>query len=388
VSLKTRTHSVIIPVDGDGQLVERSAPGAAPSAFRIWAAGENLSDDGAIYFTRESARLLMEEQAARGRVYSIDFDHLSLTQDRPAESGRAAGWHALQARVGAGGEPELWAVGLDWCADARAGLEEQPPRWRFFSPAFVTNKAGEVVSYINLALCINPKTHQLPSLAARTCTAGVPPVKKATLLAALAALAASAPDEDKKSLEAARSYAEKCAEDGDDDEKKKDAEEAPPESKKEEKSAEDAPPDSKKGEEEKTETKAHAHKPGDAAALAMADELVKANRRIEKLEIDKLLDGRKDLPEAVRTWCSGQSAEVVKSFLATMPKTSAPRDKSPAPTATGPALLEGSDRDEMDRAMGLTPKAAAGPTKDEHGRLVLHTQRPSDFRTGLQKGQG
>lgn len=169
LQLRTRRFAPAIALDGaDERLVERPAPGAAPTAFRIWAAGQNMSDDGPDVFSRRSAEMLMTEQAVRGNLYSLDFDHLSLKSERPAEAGRAAGWHKLAVRSDENGEPELWAVDVDWCADVREGLEESPPRWRYFSPAFdIDTETREIVSYVNTALCINPKTWNNNQLAAR-----------------------------------------------------------------------------------------------------------------------------------------------------------------------------------------------------------------------------
>ena len=140
---------------------------SALSAFRIFRAGANEIDKlGTVYFTQRSADLLLAEQEARGRLYSFDFDHLSLKENRPADAGRAAGWHKIAALDTPNG-PELWAVEIEWCADVKAGLEEKPPRWRYFSPAFICDeKTGEILSYTNCALCINPRTHKLQSLAA------------------------------------------------------------------------------------------------------------------------------------------------------------------------------------------------------------------------------
>lgn len=146
-------------------LVERAAPGRAPSAFRIWAFGENACDGKPVVFSERSAEALLEEQAARGRLYSFDFDHRSIMPDVSPTAAKAAGWHALEVREH-DGKPELWAVTCAWTEEARAGLESDPPEWRYYSPAFeVDSKTREVVSYVNCALTNNPLTHGLPALA-------------------------------------------------------------------------------------------------------------------------------------------------------------------------------------------------------------------------------
>ena len=146
---------------GDG--VERPTRGTAPSAFRIWKAGTNVTDYGPHEFTERSARMLMAEQAKRGNLYAVDVDHMSLNPEAPPESHRAVGWHRLEVRDGDGG-PELWAVDCQWTDAVRAGLESTPPEWRYFSPAYDV-KDGEIVSYLNTALTNNPATHQVTALA-------------------------------------------------------------------------------------------------------------------------------------------------------------------------------------------------------------------------------
>lgn len=146
-------------------LVERPAPGKAPTAFRIWAAGTNTCDGGkTVVFSERSAELLLEEQRARGRLYSFDFDHRSMMKDAPPEAAKASGWHVLEVRAHEG-RPELWASACDWTAEARAGLEADPPEWRYFSPCFDVDDAREVISYANCALTNNPLTHGIPALA-------------------------------------------------------------------------------------------------------------------------------------------------------------------------------------------------------------------------------
>ena len=126
--------------------VERSATGA-PTAFRIWKAGANVTDYGTHVFTETSARLLMGAQEARGNLFSIDVDHLSLSQGKdaaPPESRKAVGFHRLEVRPSDTG-PELWASSVEWTDVVRAGLEKNPPEWRYFSPAYdVDKKTGEI----------------------------------------------------------------------------------------------------------------------------------------------------------------------------------------------------------------------------------------------------
>lgn len=136
----------------------------APNEFRIWRSGANPTDHGVHFFTERSAALLMQEQAARGNLYSIDVDHLSLSKDAPVESRKAVGWHRLEVR----GE-ELWAVQVQWTDTVRAGLEKSPPEWRYFSPAYdVDEQTGEIISYLNTALTNNPATWSVTALSTKT----------------------------------------------------------------------------------------------------------------------------------------------------------------------------------------------------------------------------
>lgn len=146
-------------------LVERVAAGRAPSAFRIWAYGPNACDGKPVVFSERSAAALVAEQRDRGRLYSFDFDHRSIMPDVSPTAAKAAGWHAIEVREHEG-KPELWASACAWTEEARAGLESDPPEWRYYSPAFeVDPKTREVISYVNCALTNNPLTHGIPALA-------------------------------------------------------------------------------------------------------------------------------------------------------------------------------------------------------------------------------
>jgi hypothetical protein len=162
--VRERCHGSILAALTAGDGVERG-PGGAPTAFRIWKAGANPTDHGVHIFSEASARTLMAEQAARGNLFSIDADHLSLDKAAPPEARKAVGWHRLAVRDGKDG-PELWAVNVEWTDAVKAGLEKSTPEWRYFSPAYdVDKKTREIVAYLNTALTNNPATWSVTQLA-------------------------------------------------------------------------------------------------------------------------------------------------------------------------------------------------------------------------------
>lgn len=374
-------RTLAITISADNPLVERNAPGEAPTAFRIWAAGANEIDGGTIYFTPKSAAALMAEQDARGRLYAFDFDHLSLLPDRPAESGRAAGWHRLAVRDGDGG-PELWAVENDWCADAKAGLEAQPPLWRYFSPAFRT-KDGEVTSYINCALCINPLTHQLPSLASES--AAKEPTMKEKMLAALATLAnAEASDEEKKA--AAKLLGDYLESGGEEPPKKKPegettAEEPPPAKKPEGETTAEEPP--KKPEGEKTETTSAVAKI--ERRLAEYDGLVKRVAAQDAAERTKLLAARPDLTDGMRKELASKPLEEVTRLLSFMPGPSAQvntRTTQGEGDVDGNGAsggLQGAELAEYNKLAGKRAPITKSHERREDGSLQMNAIAPSDW---------
>lgn len=168
MGIRLRQLAFSLPLGDEDPRVERPGPGQPPTAFRIWGYGGNPCDGDVVVFNEAAAEKLLAEQGDRNRTYSFDFDHLSLERNRPADAGRAAGYHRLEVRKDSAGKPELWAVEIEWCQDVAAGLSEDPPRWRYYSPAFYTDEAGVITSYVNCAICINPRTHDLPALAAVT----------------------------------------------------------------------------------------------------------------------------------------------------------------------------------------------------------------------------
>lgn len=171
-------------------LVERPAPGKAPTAFRMWAYGPNEVDGKTVVFSERSAEQLLAEQTARARLYSFDFDHRSLMPNASPEAGKASGWHVLDVRKDENGKPELWASSCDWTAEARAGLEATPPEWRYSSPCYdIDPDTREIISHVNCALTNNPLTYGIPALASEAGAAVEPPTAAASPPAKSARLA-------------------------------------------------------------------------------------------------------------------------------------------------------------------------------------------------------
>ncbi len=380
-------HHATLNVLARSEGVERGSEGKSPTAFRIWRAGENKCDDGSIFFTEESAKLLLAEQASKDRPLSIDFDHLSLSNDRPAEAGRAAGWHRIEARETDAG-PELWATDVEWSPDVRAGLEEEPPRWRFFSPAFYTDDEKQVTSYINLALCINPMTHGIPLLASRKLTKETPMTAeemlsaldalieqtqdenmKAALVAARAALADEQTEPDAKEPAAAASVKTEDvtahAEGGDDDEKKP-----------------------KKDDDADKKAVTHSAK-GDPVA-SLAAKVVELERRAEVSEIDALLAKHANLPDEFKAHCRKGSLSDAKVMVKTVVgvKTHSRKEAPSQGSTNGSSEMDPREAEMMDRQMGLRSSASMMPHKLPDGRFVLHNVRPSDMaRLNAQKAK-
>lgn len=330
-----------------------------PTAFRIWHAGANATDHGVHFFTPESAKALMRQQAIRGNLFSIDVDHMSLNEKSPPEARKAVGFHRLAVRDSETG-PELWAVDVQWTAAVAEGLAQEVPEWRYFSPAYdVDEKTGEIIRYLNTALTNNPATWSVTALA----SAGVQEKKKmksyekllSDLMgadedkknAAIAALAAAFPDDngngnaggsDEKTGEDKK--AKKASEGGDDDEAKKakkaaeDAEEA----KKAKKAAEDAEEakkaavaranaDDKTGMEDKA-TLSNIH----ATLLSLGREItsIRSEREAEKTAAAKekestvranLLAKRPDFPESVRSILAQVPISEVEKAVKDWPRT-------------------------------------------------------------------
>ena len=309
--------------------VERATPGGAPIAFRIWKGGENVTDHGTHVLTRASIQRLLADQATRGNLYSIDVDHLSLSKEAPPESRKSVGWFAIEERG-----DELWATRVEWTDVVRAGLEKNPPEWRYHSPAYdVDRKTGEIVSLTNLALTNNPATHRVTALAS-----SVSASKQEYDMNFKECLAALMGDDEEKKKEAIAAM--KAAFGDDADGEKKD------EKKKEETKASEDPPAEKKDEEKKEATTA-AQATATGALLTVVKELeskvTSLDAEREKRQRSEVLATRKDLPDALVKHLMSMPLDQMKATIAVLPVTTPDPAAAAKVTATRGAGQGGTD---------------------------------------------
>jgi hypothetical protein len=377
----------------DKTLIERPAPGQAPSAFRIWGAGDTRTDNGVTVFSDRSAKLLMEEQAKRGNLYSIDYDHLSLSTNRPATAGQAAGWHRLETRDGQGGK-ELWACAVEWVGEAKDGLEATPPKWRYFSPAYYQDvETNEVTSYTNTALCINPATHNNNQLATRaaaqTTRKKATKMDQAAMLAALKAILDDANTDDDTKAKAQALYDALVAAVGGEakaeEMMKAAADEAPSEDPK--KTDTEEAPESKK--EPIAAAKVATVSKTDSANASLALRLAALEAKMEKDEVAVLVRDNigKKIPESLKSWASVQKLDTLKEFLKAAPLISgAPAVKAVAATRGSDAEIDAPETDSVantiDKVLGSrsAPTKRGMDTKPSHGIVKINVMTPTEAR--------
>jgi hypothetical protein len=334
--------------------VERATFGAAPSAFRIWRAGSNPTDKGDTIFTPLSAKLIMGDQVRRNNLYSIDVDHMSVEGTAPPESRKAVGWHRLAIRDSEKG-PELWAVDVEWTEAVRAGLESNPPEWRYFSPAYsVDSKTREVTGYLNTALTNNPATWAVTALATRTTECTV--MTRSKMKAFLAKMAASEGASD----EAKQAYATIAAVLGDDPEEKTAPAPAPAKEEASAAPAKDAPPE----EEEAKKTTAVAASAGGVDLLARVHNLEIALRNKEEAEErSALLASRPDFSAGIKAVLASSPIATVRLAVKNFERGTAALDPAAAEKVTatrgatqnetGVARLPADQKKLLDTRMGI-----------------------------------
>jgi phage I-like protein len=141
---------------GDGN--ERTPPGEV----RIFPMGMIETSKGPYLFDDQAAVMVMAAYQDQGNELFFDYDHRSLSDIGPPDSGKAAGWFGLEMR-----DDGLWAVNIRWTPSAAAQLSFG--EWRYFSPAFLVDDNRRICALINVALTNNPATkHMTPLVAAST----------------------------------------------------------------------------------------------------------------------------------------------------------------------------------------------------------------------------
>ena len=137
--------------------------GDAPSELRLFKFGVNQTRKGDLVFDEESAKLVMEDYVRGGNELPFDIGHEMLKASGPTERHEAAGWFKPEVRQGAGG-PELWASGIAWCADVAEKIKAR--KYRYYSPAILTNESKRITRIVNCALTNLPATYGLSPLMA------------------------------------------------------------------------------------------------------------------------------------------------------------------------------------------------------------------------------
>lgn len=151
--------------------IETSADGKAPHAVRLWRAGWNETDRGALNFTPRSAEMVMSAFAARGNPLVFDYEHEStIPIDKrggcPMRGVASADRATLEVRKDGAGQPELWASGIGWTAEAQRQIEARE-RTQVSPISRYDLETKEITAIENVALCREGATHHGTLLASR-----------------------------------------------------------------------------------------------------------------------------------------------------------------------------------------------------------------------------
>ena len=170
---------------------------AAQGRFRIFAEGKIKTDYGLSLMTPKAGREIIKKFVARGNDMMIDLRHFSISPTATREQSEALGWircpNGLEYVDGDG----LYAVGVQWDPEIKAGLECTPPKWKYFSPYYDQDKKTKVITeLLNVALTNMPATHGLNRLAAER--SGPMDLKMLGALMLALSMAAEAGDENAK----------------------------------------------------------------------------------------------------------------------------------------------------------------------------------------------
>lgn len=129
----------------------------APSSFRVFAMGKNVTTKGTHVLTPRGAAAIAASWAERKTDLHMDYEHRGIL--RVPVASPAAAWFSLEVRADG-----LYAVNVRWTPKGKAHLEAG--EYRYFSPAYAVDERGEITGLTNVALTNNPATHDLQPLVA------------------------------------------------------------------------------------------------------------------------------------------------------------------------------------------------------------------------------
>lgn len=139
------------------------AAGAAPSEFRILAAGNNASVKGVVTMSADAGEMVLSAARAEhaDAQLPIDAGHgMYLSLGGVAEDGRAFGWFTPEVRDG-----ELWAARIQWTPAGAAALASR--EYRYFSPTFMRDsETNEITELLTVSLTNIPALRGIAPLAA------------------------------------------------------------------------------------------------------------------------------------------------------------------------------------------------------------------------------
>jgi phage I-like protein len=149
-----------------------------PDWIMVVPAGISQGVDGRGPYNNKNPAVVAAQSMQDGRPIALDYNHQTLFACLNGGSSPAAGWiDKLEAREGA-----LWGH-VDWTDAGRTAVASR--EYRFVSPAFNHDKAGEVQKLVSVGLVNMPNLRELPALNSQLPTLGDPMDKE--LLAKLAA---------------------------------------------------------------------------------------------------------------------------------------------------------------------------------------------------------
>lgn len=161
-----------------------------PTAFRLFVLGKNVTSKGTFVLDKAGLTSVMAAYVDHGIDMSFDYEHQAL--GAPGKS-PAAAWFKPEAR-----DDGLWAVDVRWTPPATEMLRNK--EYRFFSPAFATDKQNRITRLINVALTNLPATKNQEALVAASQVAQ-PLVKETKAMPNIAAIIGLKDDADEAEVE-------------------------------------------------------------------------------------------------------------------------------------------------------------------------------------------